>query len=357
MSQAVRRAVVVGLGVLWTVSSLVAAPPAKPTFLRPMGYQWPESAVQVSFEWESSGATWHQIWIQRNGVDYSSGWEPQPYWLCDHDLPAGDYHWWVRTWNADGLSLWSDGAWFIKTKAPNVFETPDDVGLYGYAGWNFGVYGNALYHGVRGRAYRYGVSGVASEDYGVYGNAGEDYGVYGDAQNDWGGAFTSGSGKTLKCWGDAYVTGDIHLETGTKGLYRNGVFKAFTIDHPLEPKTKVLRHFCAEGPEAVVMYRGDAVIGNDGKVTVELPDYFDALTRKAHVQLTSVGTDGVYVGDDISGNTFSIAGPAATKVYWTVTAERDDPKARLERRERPVEQKKGTPGTPAKGEYISPECY
>ena len=137
-----------------------------------------------------------------------------------------------------------------------------------------------------------------------------------------------------------------------------GGYKAFTIDHPVAPKTKVLRHFCAEGPEALVVYRGEARLGQDGRVTVELPRYFDSLSRKPHIQLTGVGSDGViYVAEKVKGNSFKIAGPPDTEVYWTVTAERDDPKARLERKQRPVEQNKGAPGLPAKGKYISPECY
>jgi hypothetical protein len=37
-------------------------------------------------------------------------------------------------------------------------------------------------------------------------------------------------------------------------------------------------HACVEGPEAAVFYRGEAQL-RDGRVTVDLPDYFEALTR------------------------------------------------------------------------------
>jgi len=351
------------LGVLFGASILVAAPPAKPITLSPDGAPFPTEITPQFFTWDGDSGTWSQIWIRRNGQDYHTAWVQSHFWHCDHDLPAGQYAWWVRTWNVDGLSLWSAEATFTKTKAAVMGDAPNNVGVYGRAGnyGFFGVYGQAgNQYGVYGTAHGdygvygrtdddYGVAGFASDDYGVYGQAGDDYGVRGSAGGDWGGYFTSGSGKTLYCNGDMYITGSVRDQYGG--------YKAFTIDHPVEPKTKVLRHFCAEGPEALVVYRGKVVIGKNGRAVVELPDYFDALTREAHIQLTPVGNHTVYIADEVSGNTFAVGGPASTKVHWVVTAERDDPKARQERKQRPVEQKKGAPGLPAKGKYISPECY
>jgi hypothetical protein len=40
-----------------------------------------------------------------------------------------------------------------------------------------------------------------------------------------------------------------------------------------------------------------------------------------------------------------------------VTAERDDPKAQLERLARPVELVKGTAGLLARGQYVDPDAY
>ncbi len=99
------------------------------------------------------------------------------------------------------------------------------------------------------------------------------------------------------------------------------------------------------------------MIGDEGTVEVQLPAYFEALSRHPRIQLTGVGSYKVFVAEKISGNRFKVGGPSGTEVYWTVTAERDDPKAQLERVQRPVEQNKGTPGVPAVGKYISPECY
>ncbi|MBU4186436.1 MAG: hypothetical protein KKC23_09620, partial [Proteobacteria bacterium] len=52
--------------------------------------------------------------------------------------------------------------------------------------------------------------------------------------------------------------------------------KAFTIDHPLDPANKVLRHFCLEGPQVWNVYAGNAQLVN-GQAVVELPEYYSAL--------------------------------------------------------------------------------
>jgi len=106
-----------------------------------------------------------------------------------------------------------------------------------------------------------------------------------------------------------------------------------------------------------VVYSGKTVIGKGGTADVTLPDYFDDLSHDPRIQLTGVGTYEVFVAEEVAGNSFVVGGRPDTRVFWTVTAERDDPKARLERVQRPVEQAKGAPGLPPVGQYISPECY
>ncbi len=272
-----------------------------------------------------------------------------------------------------------------------VYGNANKFGVYGNAFAN-GVFGNAQSFGVYGRAEQWGVLGVATlygtgvhgnsqtsigvlgsavtsvgvdgwaptigvqgraNTYGVRGNAAQNYGVYGYAGQNWGGYFTAGSGNAL------YSDGNIVINTGHNLRWSNGAFKAFTIDHPLDPEGAILRHFSAEGPEALVLYRGTAVLDAEGTAIVELPEYFDALAREAQVQLTARGASmpGLFY-DGPEGNAFLIGGgaPGGT-VAWLVSAERDDPKARLERVERPVEQHKGTPGAPAAGTFISPESF
>ena len=243
-----------------------------------------------------------------------------------------------------------------------VYGNAQYNGVVGYAQSAYGVYGNSNYYGVYGSADHYGVYGNSnyygvygnvSDAYGVYGNSANWYGVYGYAANDYGGYFEAGSGNAI------YSNGNILISNGC-GIkyYSNSNLKAFTIDHPLDPENKVLRHFSTEGPEALVIYRGKVVLDENGEAEVLLPDYFAELSRESHVQLTSIGT-AVALGlkEEFNGNTFTVIGPPNAKLMWQVTAERDDPKARLERVARPVEEAKGNPGLPMPGEYISQDAY
>jgi len=116
---------------------------------------------------------------------------------------------------------------------------------------------------------------------------------------------------------------------------------SFTIDHPLDPYNKILNHYFIEGPEMRNLYEGSVILDADGKAEVKLPDYFSALNRNPHIQLTGVGTkEVVYVAEDVKDNRFVIGGPANAKVYWMVTGERIDVSAEATRRMMPVEQPK-----------------
>jgi hypothetical protein len=112
------------------------------------------------------------------------------------------------------------------------------------------------------------------------------------------------------------------------------------LDHPLDPYGKMLNHYHAVSPEMLCIYRGTAVLGPDGRAEARLPDYFSAFVRNPMVQLTGVGTPDVFVAEDIAGNRFVVGGPAGTKVYWTVTADRNDVTAQVGRIMTPVEQPK-----------------
>ena len=91
----------------------------------------------------------------------------------------------------------------------------------------------------------------------------------------------------------------------------------------------------------VLIYRGAAVIGPDGRAIVHLPDYFDALNKNPMIQLTGVGSpEVVYVAEEVTGNRFVIGGKPNTKVYWTVTGERKNPSAEIIKIIMPVEQPK-----------------
>ena len=106
-------------------------------------------------------------------------------------------------------------------------------------------------------------------------------------------------------WGDLFVNGYVGigktnpqygLDVSTAGRFEgtltvgnnltvygsvNSNVKNFVIDHPLDPENKSLVHSSLEGPEIAVFYRGEGQLEN-GKVKIKLPDYFEALTRKAN---------------------------------------------------------------------------
>jgi len=72
----------------------------------------------------------------------------------------------------------------------------------------------------------------------------------------------------LVVYGDVSASGAITAKT-----------KSFRIDHPLDPGDSCLSHAALEGPEHAVLYRGEARL-RDGLARVELPYYFEALTRE-----------------------------------------------------------------------------
>ncbi len=119
-------------------------------------------------------------------------------------------------------------------------------------------------------------------------------------------------------------------------LYANSMI--FGMDHPLDLDNKILNQFAVGSPEILLTFRGACVIGTDGKVRVNLPDYFDALCRNPMVQLTGVGTSDIFVAEDVQENSFTVGGKPETKVYWVVTGERKDQLAEVTRTLTPVEK-------------------
>lgn len=144
------------------------------------------------------------------------------------------------------------------------------------------------------------------------------------------------------------LRGTLYLDGGTGVLYRSTVgegawsVKAFTIDHPDDPRNKVLRHFCVEGPEVWNIYAGRSQLTN-GEATVGLPDYYAALNRVgAEVyNLTPIGGPAaLYVRQEVAGNRFVVGGDGDVEFSWTVHVPRNDPACLEDLERRPVEQRK-----------------
>ncbi|MFJ8689692.1 hypothetical protein [Micromonospora wenchangensis] len=127
----------------------------------------------------------------------------------------------------------------------------------------------------------------------------------------------------------------ISLEAGTGKIV--GRTKQFVIDHPLDdpadPDRRLLVHAALEGPENGVYYRGEGRLV-DGAATVDLPGYFEALTRLEGrtVQLTPVFEDDEPVSplaaSRVAAGEFRVrtvdGSPASHAFYWQVSAIRAD---------------------------------
>jgi hypothetical protein len=100
----------------------------------------------------------------------------------------------------------------------------------------------------------------------------------------------------------------------------------FRIDHPLAPAQKYLSHSFVESPERLNLYAGMAETGEDGVVSVELPEYFNVLNRDICYQLTPIGEPVIVsVAEPLRGNRFRIrAERPGVRVSWQVTGVRQD---------------------------------
>jgi hypothetical protein len=157
-----------------------------------------------------------------------------------------------------------------------------------------------------------------------------------------------GYGTTNNIANSTRIRGNLYIDGGSK-IYTNGFFgssswgvKAFTIDHPLDPQNKILRHFCLEGPEVWNVYAGNVQLVA-GKAVVQLPDYYAALNKSGSeiYDLTAVGAQAdLWIAQEVAGNAFVVSGDQDVKVSWTIKVLRNDPAAIEDLKNRPVEQLK-----------------
>jgi hypothetical protein len=129
----------------------------------------------------------------------------------------------------------------------------------------------------------------------------------------------------------------MRIENTTGRVVVNGDFtvvgaKAFTMDHPLDPANKVLRHAAAESNEVINFYSGNITTNASGKAIVKLPDYFEALNKDARYQLTVIGSFAqAIISKEVSNNQFEIAtSQPNVKVSWEVKGVRNDAHMRMQ---------------------------
>ena len=285
----------------------------------------------------------------------------------------------VKTTKGDGLDGTSDkatGVYGVSVAASGL-EPGVVAGVWGDSTTHAGVVGTsndsdgvAGYTNATGQAGVLGTNASSESGYGVYGSSTNGFGVYGtctDGVGVWGettaeeavgvhghaagadgigvSALATGTGGTsLLVDGAAMVTGTLSKGGGS-----------FKIDHPLDPGGKYLYHSFVESPDMKNVYDGTVTLDGEGRATIELPDWFEALNRDYRYQLTALlsAAPDLHVSALVADREFSIAGgKAGQQVSWQVTGIRKDAWANANRI--PVEVDK-----PAEdqGRYLHPELY
>jgi hypothetical protein len=140
----------------------------------------------------------------------------------------------------------------------------------------------------------------------------------------------------------------------------------FVIDHPLDPKNKLLYHSFVESDTRKNIYDGVVTLSGNGEATIELPDYFLSLNEDIRYLVTPLGASmpNVHIKNEVAPRyfgrfgapVFTIAGGVAGgKVSWQVTGNRHDPFA--EAHPLVIEVPKGSGQPVNTGEYICDDCY
>ena len=113
-------------------------------------------------------------------------------------------------------------------------------------------------------------------------------------------------------------------------------------------------HSCVESSEMMNVYNGNIILDNNGKATIELPEWFDALNKEFRYQLTCIGGySPVYIAEEISNNSFKISGgTSGMKISWQITGIRQDPYANENRIQVEVEK-----SAKEKGHYLHYKAY
>ncbi len=141
---------------------------------------------------------------------------------------------------------------------------------------------------------------------------------------------------------------------------------SFLIDHPLDPKNKLLYHSFVESPDVKNIYDGIATLDRDGKAVVELPAYFLTLNKDFRYLATAIGQSmpKLHLSKEVQPRFFGLfgkpvfriaGGVPGGRVSWQITGIRHDPFIV----DNPIvpEVEKGPGQIVDKGEYICPECY
>src|SRR5699024_5165486 len=124
-----------------------------------------------------------------------------------------------------------------------------------------------------------------------------------------------------------YVAANVHA-TGNLSC---GGTKPFIIDHPTKPDRSLV-HVATESDKAVVEYHYRATISDDGSATIDLPDYFEALTApdSRGVQVTPVGRPFMVGAEEPAGGQVTVYGDPGRDVFVRINARRGDDAGQFE---------------------------
>ena len=160
--------------------------------------------------------------------------------------------------------------------------------------------------------------------------------------------------KSTTVTGTVNVVGTLSKGSGT-----------FVIDHPLDPRNKLLYHSFMESPDVMNIYDGIVELDERGEATIVLPDYFLALNKDFRYLATAIGAPmpNLHISAPVHRRLWlwgsielNIAGGVAGgTISWQVTGIRRDPFIRAH----PIvpEVEKGPNELVEKGEYLFPEFY
>ncbi len=156
------------------------------------------------------------------------------------------------------------------------------------------------------------------------------------------------------------VYGSTASGTNGFGVYSNGNFgasgtKSLVIDNPSDPANSILKQYCAEGAEPLLIYSGTVKLNSSGSAWVSLPSYYESIATNARYSLTAVGASmpSLYVATKVQAGKFQIAGGVANgEVSWTIYATRNDPWVKTYGAQTVVPKSAEERGT-----YITPQLY
>lgn len=240
----------------------------------------------------------------------------------------------VRGESNGGAGVYARGNPAVHAQGEVAVDANGGYGLNVYGGGEFALITDYGFEtAVMANADHIGVVGQ-SHDYGGYFSGTSTAGVL---------AFSNGGG-----YAGNFAFGPTYCQTLQKG---SGTFK---IDHPLDPANKYLYHSFVESPDMMNVYNGNVVTDAEGRATVQLPEYFEALNKDFRYQLTCIGTFAqVIVEREVSGNSFIIRSDKPNvKVSWQVTGIRQDGHANKFRVIPEVEKEPEN-----KGKYLCPDCF